>query len=195
MFDEQSKLKKKRKTRIKKGDNVRNEKEISLIATAERLSNLTLREGMTVLGRISRVSEYDLIISIPGGILGRVEITNLSESYTNLLQNIISTKAIQSNEFKPLPDLYNPGDYVVCYVKNITSQGKWLYNLSLEPQLINQNVHNSYLVKNAKIVCTIKSIEDHGYVVDTGIASVRAFLATKDVDKEKKYCKYNFILN
>lgn len=148
---------------------------------------------MAILGRISRVSEYDLIISIPGGILGRVDITNLSESYTNLLQNIISTKAFQSNEFKPLPDLYNPGDYVVCYVKNINPQGKWLYNLSLDPQLINQNVHFSYLVTNAKIVCTIKSIEEHGYIVDTGIANVRAFLPTRDVDKEKKYCKYNII--
>lgn len=182
---------KKRKTRIKKGDNNVNGKEISLIATAERLSNVTLREGMTVLGRISRVSEYDLIISIPGGILGHVEITNLSESYTNLLQNIISTKTVQSNEFKPLPDLYNSGDYVVCYVKNINPQGKWLYNLSLEPQLINQNVHSNYLVKDAKIVCTIKSIEDHGYVIDTGISNVRAFLPTKNADKERKYCKYS----
>ncbi|XP_029666724.1 protein RRP5 homolog isoform X1 [Formica exsecta] len=194
LFDEQSKSNKKHKTQIKTTDNNISMKEINFIATAERLSNATLREGMTILGRISRVSEYDLIVSIPGGILGRVEVTNLSESYTNLLQNIISTKTIQSNEFKPLPDLYNPGDYVVCYVKSIDLQGKWLYSLSLEPQLINQNVYNSYLVKNAKIVCTIKSIEDHGYVVDTGIANVRAFLATENVDKEKKYFPGNQLL-
>ncbi|KAL6430719.1 hypothetical protein ACFW04_006937 [Cataglyphis niger] len=192
-FDEQSKSNKKHKTQIKKKDNT-NMREINFIATAERLSNATLREGMTILGRISRVSEYDLIVSIPGGILGRVEVTSLSESYTNLLQNIINTKSIQSNEFKPLPDLYNPGDYVVCYVKSINLQGKWLYSLSLEPQLINQNVHNNYLVKNSKIVCTIKSIEDHGYVVDTGIANVRAFLATENVDKEKKYFPGNQLL-
>ncbi|CAL1679383.1 unnamed protein product [Lasius platythorax] len=193
VFDE-SRSNKKHKTRIKKKDNNVNVKEINLIATAERLSNATLREGMTILGRISRVSEYELIVSIPGGILGRVEVTNLSESYTNLLQNIISTKAIQSNEFKPLPDLYNPGDYVVCYVKSINLQGKWLYNLSLEPQLINQNVHSSYLVQNAMIVCTIKSIEDHGYVVDTGISNIRAFLATENVDKGKQYFPGNQLL-
>lgn len=156
----------------------------------ERLSNATAREGMVTLGRVSEISEYNLIVSIPGGLLGRIEITNLSESYTNLLQNIIDTKSIQSNEFKPLPDLYNLGDYVVCYVKNINLKERWPYNLSLEPQLINQNIHNSYLVKGAKIVCTIKSIEDHGYVIDTGIANVRAFVATEDVDKGKQYCKY-----
>lgn len=156
----------------------------------ERLSNATAREGMVTLGQVSEISEYNLIVSIPGGLLGRIEITNLSESYTNLLQNIIDTKSIQSNEFKPLPDLYNLGDYVVCYVKNINLKERWPYNLSLEPQLINQNIHNSYLVKGAKIVCTIKSIEDHGYVIDTGIANVRAFVATEDVDKGKQYCKY-----
>ncbi|XP_029179011.1 protein RRP5 homolog [Nylanderia fulva] len=194
VFDQQSKANKKQKPRKKK-DNNASGKEINLIATAERLSKATLREGMTILGRISRVSEYDLIVSIPGGILGRVEVTNLSESYTNLLQNIINTKTIQSNEFKALPDLYNPGDYVVCYVKSINVQGKWLYNLSLEPQLINQNIHSSSLVKNTTIVCTIKSIEDHGYVVDTGIANVRAFLATENVDKGKRYFPGNQLLS
>jgi len=144
---------------------------------------------MVILGRISEISEYNLIVSIPGGLLGCIEITNLSESYTNLLQNIIDTKSIQSNEFKPLPDLYNLGDYVVCYVKNINFGEKWLYSLSLEPQLINQNVHNNYLVKGTKVICTIKSIEDHGYVIDTGIANVRAFVATENVDKGKQYCK------
>lgn len=191
MFDESRSSKKRKRTKEK--DNNVNVKDINSIATASRLSKATLHEGMTVLGRISQMytKEYDLIVSIPGGFVGHVEVTNISKSYTNLLQNIIDTKAVRLNEFKPWQDLYNFGDYVVCYVKGKSEKKKWLYNLSMEPQLINQNIHNSYLVKNAKIVCTIKSIEDHGYVVDTGIANVRAFLATENVDKEKKYCKYN----
>lgn len=162
------------------------------------MSNTTICEGMTVLGRISEISEYNLIVSIPGGLLGRIDITNLSESYTNLLQNIIDTKSIQSNEFKPLPDLYNLGDYVVCYVKKINLNEQWSCSLSLEPQLINQNIQNCYLVKGAKMVCTVKSREDHGYVMETGIANVRAFITTEKIDKEKQYCKHDdffFITN
>lgn len=158
---------------------------------AKRLSNATICEGMIILGRISEATEYELIVSIPGGLLGCVQVTDLSESYTNLLQNIINSKDVQTDEFKSVPDLYSVGDYVICYVKSVNPDGKWLYSLSLEPQLINQNVDNNYLVKGVKIVCTVKSIEDHGYVVDVGIANVRAFLATKYVNKEKKYCKYN----
>jgi len=150
-----------------------------------------LREGLILLGRVSEVSEYDLIVSLPGGFLGRVQATDLSQSYTNLLQDIINTKSVQLNEFKPLPDLFKPGDYVTCCVKSINIGDKWFCGLSMEPQLINQNVHITYLAKDIKVICTVKSIEDHGYIVDTGIANVRAFVATEDVDKEKQYCKYN----
>lgn len=146
---------------------------------------------MVILCRVSEVTEYELIVSIPGGLLGRVQVTDISESYTNLLESIINSENVQQSEFKSLPDLYKPGDYVVCYVKNINPEGRWLYNLSLDPQLINQNIDNSYFVKHANVVCTIKSIEDHGYVIDIGIANVRAFIASKDVDKGKQYCKYN----
>ncbi|EFN87453.1 Protein RRP5-like protein, partial [Harpegnathos saltator] len=162
--------------------------------TVERLSNATICEGMIILCRISEITEYELIISIPGGLLGCVKLTDLSEPYTDLLQDIIHTKDVQSDEFKSLSELYNLGDYVVCYVKKIDSDGKWLYNLSLEPQLINQNVNNTNLVTGTKIVCTVKSIEDHGYVIDTGIANVRAFLASKYVSEEKKYFPGNQIM-
>lgn len=154
-----------------------------------------LREGQTLLGRIFDVSEYFLMISLPGGFLGSVQATDISQLYTNLLKDII--RPIQSNsntypdEFKPLPDLYKPGDYVTCYVTNINVEQKCFCNLSMEPQLINQNVCNNYLVKDTKVVCTVKSIEDHGYIIDTGITNVRAFLANEDVDKGKQYCKYN----
>lgn len=181
----------KHKSEIKKQHHDIIEGETNFIAEiADRLSNATICEGMIILGRISEATEYELIVSIPGGLLGCVQVTDLSESYTNLLQNLINENNVQSDEFKSLPDLYNSGDYIVCYVKSVNPDGKWLYSLSLEPQLINQNVSNNYLIKDAKMVCAIKSVEEHGYVVDTGIANVRAFLATKHVNKKKRYCKY-----
>ncbi|RLU17008.1 hypothetical protein DMN91_011077 [Ooceraea biroi] len=186
-IEEERKSKKKRKTQAKKVDNDITEDTNLIATTADRLSRVTLCEGMVILGRISEISEYDLIVSIPGGLLGRVEVTNISESYTNLLQSIISSNDTHLDEFKPLSDLYSAGDYVVCYVKSANAEGKWLYNLSLEPQLVNRNIYNSHLVTDTKIACGIKSVEDHGYVVDTGVANVRAFLATEDVDKGKQY--------
>lgn len=187
-FEEKLKSKKRKTQAKKKNENNVIEVETNLIATtADRLLKIMLREGLVLLGRVSNVSEYDLIVSLPGGFLGRVQATDLSQSYTNLLQDIINAKAVQSNEFKPLPDLYKPGDYVTCYVKSINVEDKWFCGLSMEPQLINQNVHISYLAEDIKVICTVKSIEDHGYIVDTGIANVRAFVATGDIDKGKQY--------
>ncbi|KAG5341859.1 RRP5 protein, partial [Acromyrmex heyeri] len=186
-FKEKLKLKK-RKTQTKKENENEFVKDINFIATtADRLSKTMLHEGLILLGRVSEISEYDLIVSLPGGLLGRVQATDLSQSYTNLLQDIINAKVVQSNEFKPLPDLFNLGDYVTCYVKSINFEDKWSYSLSMEPQLINQNVHASYLVKDMKVICTVKSIEDHGYIIDIGVANVRAFLSTEDIDKGKQY--------
>ncbi|KAG5306190.1 RRP5 protein, partial [Acromyrmex insinuator] len=186
-FKEKLKLKK-RKTQTKKENDNEFVKDINFIATtADRLSKTMLHEGLILLGRVSEISEYDLIVSLPGGLLGRVQATDLSQSYTNLLQDIINAKVVQSNEFKPLPDLFNLGDYVTCYIKNINFEDKWSYSLSMEPQLINQNVHASYFVKDMKVICTVKSIEDHGYIIDIGVANVRAFLSTEDIDKGKQY--------
>ncbi|KYM75390.1 Protein RRP5 like protein, partial [Atta colombica] len=187
-FEEKLKPKK-RKTQTKKENDNIIVKDINLIATtADRLSKTMLHEGLILLGRVSEISEYDLIVSLPGGFLGRVQATDLSQSYTNLLQDIINARVVQSNEFKPLPDLFNLGDYVTCYVKSINVEDKWSCSLSMEPQLINQNVHTSYLVRDMKVVCTIKNIEDHGYIIDVGLANVRAFLSTEDIDKGKQYC-------
>lgn len=191
LFEEKLKPKRRKTQTKKRNDDVIVEETNLIATTADRLSKIMLREGLVLLGRVSEALEYGLLVSLPGGFLGRVQATDLSQAYTNLLQDIINTKAVQSDEFKPLPDLFKPGDYVTCYVKSINIEDKWFCSLSMEPQLINQNVHSNYLKKDTKVICTVKSVEDHGYIVDTGIANVRAFMSTEDVDKGKQYCKYN----
>lgn len=142
-----------------------------------------------VLGCIYEVTNYDLLISLPGGLIGRAQITDISECYTNLLQSLVKSQDSQTNEFKSLPELYTCGDYVVCYVKAIQSQERLQISISLEPNLINQSLDVNYLDSGSKIVCTISSIEDHGYVVDTGLINVRAFIPTKESGNEKCLCK------
>ncbi|KAF3424669.1 hypothetical protein E2986_04125 [Frieseomelitta varia] len=139
--------------------------------TAERLSYAMISEGLVVLGCIFEVTEYDLLISLPGGLIGRAQITDISERYTNLLQNLIKSEDSQTSEIKSLPELYSCGDYVICYIKTIQPQEKFQIGISLEPKLINQNLNIVHLDNSSKIVCTINSIEDHGYIADTGLAN------------------------
>lgn len=168
-----------KKNREKQKTGIQNKDETNLVAsTADRLSYSTISEGLIVLGCIFEVTQYDLMISLPGGLIGRAQVTDISESYTNMLQNLIKTEDTQPNDFKPLPELYSCGDYIVCYVKSIQPQEKWQIVLSLDPRLINQNLDASYLDNGSKILCSITSIEDHGYVVDTGLTNIRAFIPT-----------------
>ena len=141
---------------------------------------------MIILGRVNQVTDYDLIISLPGRLRGRVKATDINESYTNLLQSIVNYKSDSLFEFKSLPELYSPGDYVITYVKALDKDDRWRVSLSLESKLINQNLNPDLLSKGSKIVCTVGSVEDHGYVIETGIANTRAFLMKKDVDEESK---------
>lgn len=149
---------------------------------------------MNVLGRIQETSEYEMIVSLPGHLSGRIQATDVSESYTNLLRDIVNSEDKNIEEFKPLSEIYNRGKYVVCNVKSITPNEKWRISLSLEPELINRNLDPSKLRKRSKIIGTVSSVEDHGYVIDTGIENLRAFLAIKDIDEGVKYCKcYTFM--
>lgn len=157
------------------------------IHVAERLSNTTVCEGLVVLGRICEIREYDLIVSLPGGLNGQIKVTDISKSYTNLLQNIIKTEKDLQCEFKSICELYNIGEYIICYVKNTQANGKWNINLSLEPHLINKNIDINYLAKGIRLPCSVSSREDHGYIVDIGIPNVRAFISNKDVDMDKEY--------
>ncbi|CAL7942589.1 unnamed protein product [Xylocopa violacea] len=184
LFNKRDKISKRH--REKRKARKENDEEPNLVSTtAERLSYSTISEGLVVLGCIFQVTEYDLMISLPGGTIGRAQVTDISESYTNLLQNLVESENYQTNDFKPLPELYSCGDYVVCYVKAIQPQEKWQIAISLEPRLINQNLDVTYINSGSKMVCSISSIEDHGYMVDVGLANVRAFISTKEYDHDK----------
>lgn len=187
LFEKNNPIKAK-KVRAKKGLKKKDNEEDALVAsTAQSLTYANLCEGMVILGRVHEVTDYDLIISLPGRLSGRVKATDISESYTNLLQNVVNSGTDSLSEFKPLPELYNPGDNVVAFVKALGEDKKWRVTLSLESHMVNQNLSSNFLSKGSKIVCTVSSVEDHGYVIETGIANVRAFLSKKDVEENCEY--------
>ncbi|XP_015118084.1 protein RRP5 homolog [Diachasma alloeum] len=154
--------------------------------TAQCLTYTTLSQGMTLLGRVHNSTQYDVTISLPGRLSGFLPVTNISEAYTNLLQNIVSSKAHPA-DFRPLSELYKRGDYVVCCVKTINTQSKHRVILSVEPEMINQNLDVGKLRQGSKIACSVSSVEDHGYAVHTGVQNLRGFLETNYVKDGVKY--------
>ncbi|XP_015588888.1 protein RRP5 homolog [Cephus cinctus] len=155
--------------------------------TAECLTFNALTQGMIVLGRIQESTQYGATIALPGRICGKLEVTNVSQAYTKLLENVVNSEDVENLDFKALPEIYKPGDYVVCSIKEVNLNEKWMVSLSFEPEMVNQNLDPAHLVKGSKLACSISSIEEHGYAVDTGINNLRGFLSLKDIEEGKEY--------
>lgn len=157
-----------------------------VLNTAQNLRVTNLREGMKILGRIFKVTDYYAVVSLPGQITAKLQTTDLGESYTNLLKSVANNEEV-TEEFKPMSSLYKEGEYIVSYVKELDiGSGKIL--VSIEPQFVNENINPATLTKRSKIALVVSSIEDHGYVLETGVKKFRAFLPIKDIkDEESKY--------
>ncbi|KAJ8683691.1 hypothetical protein QAD02_019483 [Eretmocerus hayati] len=154
-----------------------------VLGKAENLRFSALREGMVVYGRIFKVTDYYMVVSLPGQISGKLQATDISSRYTTLLRSITESEDV-SSDFKPLSDIYTEGDRIVCYVKEIDAANKNV-SVSLEPQLVNQNLNPGTLTKCSKLVLSVSSVEDHGYVLETGLKNLRAFLSTTDLGDSK----------
>lgn len=182
----------KKKIKTGKSKKSSDDNDILRFNEADNMTHKNLVEGMTVLGRVHNVTKYEIIVSLPGHMRGQVKITNVSESYTKLLEEATNSSEGTSEEFKHLTDLYQNGDYVVCYVM-ANDYSENFVSLSMEPEQINANLNPSTLQKGSTVVCTVNSVEDHVYVMETGVKNIRAFLQKKQEHCTSHTCIYNHI--
>jgi ribosomal protein S1 len=55
----------------------------------------TLSEGMLVLSCVCEVQEYNILVSLPGRLIGHVPVTNISSPYTKYLKDLVDGAAVQ----------------------------------------------------------------------------------------------------
>ncbi|XP_020299411.1 protein RRP5 homolog isoform X2 [Pseudomyrmex gracilis] len=195
LLDKKREQKKKHKTQTKKGNN-KSTKDTSLLNVVHCLRKQDIQEKMTILGRVDTVIKDEIFVSLPGGNYGSVTPFDLSRLYSDgITHKLLFDTSLNSThllQVQPISNLYNPGDYVVCYIKRKYCKDNILkISVSLDPQLINQKVPSSFLAEGVKIVCTIMSVQENGYVIDTGIVNVKAFLASENIDDGKSYLPGN----
>ncbi|RZF43471.1 hypothetical protein LSTR_LSTR001732 [Laodelphax striatellus] len=143
-----------------------------------------ITEGLVIAGRIREINVSRLGISLPGRALAHADINKISTPYTEQLQSL-SSDLIKAEEVSALPDMFQVGELVTVAVDAINKKNdKYIVSVSLNPCDVNKTFDSSSLDENILVVGAIKSIEDHGYVVDLGIKNVVAFLPEKNVDQE-----------
>ncbi|KAK7086951.1 hypothetical protein SK128_004865 [Halocaridina rubra] len=157
-------------------DPVKKEKDSSKVLL-EPLSYAGLTEGLVTLGCICKITQYYMLVSLPYKLYGKVSITHVSQAYTALLKEITKkeNKDDPDVEVLPLDSLFKVGQHVVTQVESVTKvKQNFQVSLSLIPKAVNFGLSAPKLKEGIILPCAVASIEDNGYVMETGITSVRA---------------------
>ncbi|KAF4458162.1 hypothetical protein F53441_13 [Fusarium austroafricanum] len=188
--------KKKRKTALKgdkKADKKTEEEEQAV--RVESLSFKKLVKGSLVLGQVTRINNLDLEVALPNNLTGHISIVAVSQQLTERLENETAEKDEEEDEEVDdddegidLKSIFAVGQYLRAYVvstveESTAGKGKRRIELSLRPNESNTGLEKDDVVPNTTVMASIVSVEDRGFVMDTGIENLGAFISRSEVDK------------
>ncbi|XP_053680248.1 protein RRP5 homolog [Anopheles nili] len=154
------------------------EEEETQSLTAQNLNYDLLQQGMLVFGCVRRIMKMQLEVALPGRLWGIVPISSISDVYSKLLKKMVDGRI---DECPDLNDLYALGDLV--YVKVVNKQKGAPVRLSLSPKDLHSEFIPSQLAPGLVLSATIAAEEDHGFLMETGIRNVRAFLPRENLSQ------------
>lgn len=133
---------------------------------------------MIVMGCVTKIETTYLQISLPGRLTGQVNVKNISKSYVNILNQMLSD-IDNVDGYKSLDEMFSLGQIVcvrVMDVKQGTGNVGFGISLSMNPADIQANYYHKEIVKGMILSVAVEGIEDHGYVIETGVKNLRGFL-------------------
>uniref|UniRef100_K9IPH6 Protein RRP5 homolog n=1 Tax=Desmodus rotundus TaxID=9430 RepID=K9IPH6_DESRO len=178
--EEKSTKRKKSQTGPAKSKKLKIEKRESSKSVKEKFEILSIEslcEGMRMLGCVKEANELELVISLPNGLQGFVQVTEICDAYTKKLNEQVAQEE-PLKDLASLPELFSPGMLVRCVVSSlgITEKGRKSVKLSLNPKNVNKVLSAEALKPGMLLTGTVSSREDHGYLMDIGVVGARAFL-------------------
>ncbi|ORE09789.1 nucleic acid-binding protein [Rhizopus microsporus var. microsporus] len=165
-------------------------------AYIEQLTFKKLTVGTCLLGCVSRINELELFVSLPHQLVGVIPITEISDALTETIQKIANDEDEdmdeEENKMPSLNNMFYVGQWLRCKITNLPAleeKAKRPIELSLKPQVVNEDLLKVDTTPGVTLGATVKSVEDHGYVLDLGVKDLTGFLPTKEA---KTYIeKYN----
>ncbi|PRT55296.1 rRNA biogenesis protein rrp5 [Wickerhamiella sorbophila] len=122
-----------------------------------------IKVGTLLLGQVSEIKPFGLVISLPSNLVGFVELEEVEE-----IQDDPAT-------------YYKEGQWLRAVVTGLGEAPRKRIELSISPDLVNQTIgEDDFLIPSASIQATVKSLEDHGAILSLGENSkLSAFLPNK----------------
>ena len=202
--------KKKRKNSKKgtalEGTELDNEDKEDKTDLVEHFGMKQMNKDTILLGQIQSISKHELKVSLLDGLHGYVSLTDISEQMNKTLEKLDEdmesenedsdseydssddedeSNALASKELPDLSNYFKVGQWLRCIVHENTSstevkKGKKKLELSIEPSLVNKFDEDD-LTKHCVVQCAVKSIEDHGLMLDIGLDNLTGFISKKDL--------------
>ena len=160
----------------------------------ETLKYKSLRSGVKLLGVVSEVTARGLVMSLPDGLRGTVARAEASDVFRGATRSAGAESADDESESSDdefegeeetisLESLYEPGQVLRCVVLSLDKgkTGGKRIELSLRLENVCAGIDKDSLVEGSVAPAMVRSIEDHGYILDFGIAGTSGFLPKKSV--------------
>lgn len=158
------------------------------VNSAELLSYQTIQEGMVIMGSVKSVNSVCVHVALPGRITGKVIASNVSDSYNKILSQFIQSSSGIMESYKPLTHMFQIGRIVYAKVMEIKDNGvgKTEINLSLKPRDVHSDLVHKKFRKGMIMNCAIEEVQEHGFIMESSIRNLRAFLPKEKVMGDSK---------
>ncbi|KAI9678540.1 MAG: rRNA biogenesis protein rrp5 [Caeruleum heppii] len=192
--------KKKHTTQLQKPKNQFGAKEEGSGVKIEGLSYGRLVPGSMVLGQISQIHAHDIALALPNNLTGYIPLTAISDELSNKVETVLNRAddmsdqehgASKEDEDIELDALFRVGQFLRARVSATTDAASGVASarprkhiqLSVNPKDTNSGLTPSDLVVNSMVQAAVISVEDHGLIMDLGLAAgaVKGFMSSKEL--------------
>lgn len=159
----------------------------------QSLSYKSLTVGSSVLGRVTAVTSKDVAVALPNNLTGYVPITAVSTRLNDRIEKLLREDPAQeedddTDEDIDLKKLFHLGQWLRATVTGTGSEAadkkaKRHIELSVDPEHVNAALEAESVVANSTIQASVRSVEDHGVIMDLGLAEadVKGFVSKKEL--------------
>ncbi|KAK6458069.1 uncharacterized protein RJT20DRAFT_125982 [Scheffersomyces xylosifermentans] len=175
----------------------------------ENFNFKNLIPGTFVLGQITNIGKLDITLAIGDNLVGYIPITSVSEELTTQIEKYeqeseeseedeeqelayddqdkdteIRTGTLKTKETAEFPDLkslFSVGEWLRAKVVTPSDNKKRRIQLTVEPETVNEPLEDEDLTSGNVLQCSIKSVEDHGIILNTGKEGLSGFISNKEI--------------
>jgi len=151
-----------------------------------------LVKGSQVLGQVCDVRSLEVVVALPNSLIGYIPLSAVSRTLSTRLEAELDEHADEAGDSIEVASLFAVGQFLRVYVTSTAEErqsasgikAKRHIELSSIPEHANSGLSPRDLVTNCTVMAAIASIEDHGYVMELGIAGspLHGFLPRGEVD-------------